>query len=233
MASVRQVVLDTETTGIDPAQGHRVIEIGAVEVVDRRITGAHFHEYLNPDRQSDPEAVRIHGITDAFLLDKPRFAEIAGSFLAFLGEDQLVIHNASFDLGFLNAELRRSDLPVLGNPVLDTLTEARRRHPGQKNDLNSLCRRYGVDNSQRTLHGALLDCQILADVYMAMTGGQVDMGLLPGDGSPDSGAGAPAGGNVQAARRNLRVLLADAEARAAHENYLAGMGDGALWSRQS
>ncbi len=232
---MRQVVLDTETTGIDPAKGHRVIEIGAVEVVDRRITGAHFHQYLNPDRQSDPEAVRIHGITDAFLVDKPRFAEIAGSFLAFLGDAQLVIHNAPFDLGFLNAELRRSDLPGLGNPVLDTLVEARRRHPGQKNDLNSLCRRYGVDNSQRTLHGALLDCQILAEVYMAMTGGQVDMGLLSGDRNRENGQAADqtAGETARVADRNLRVLWADPSAQTAHESYLEGMGEGALWRKGS
>ncbi len=162
--ALRQVVLDTETTGIDWKQGHRVIEIGAVELLDRRLTGNNYQQYLNPQRSSDPEALRVHGLTDAFLADKPLFAEVAENFLNYLGDAELIIHNAPFDLGFLNHELGKIEKKPLNHKVLDTLVDARRRHPGQKNDLNSLCRRYNVDNSHRELHGALLDCEILAKV---------------------------------------------------------------------
>ncbi|HXH04115.1 MAG TPA: DNA polymerase III subunit epsilon, partial [Candidatus Competibacteraceae bacterium] len=178
---MRQVVLDTETTGLDPAQGHRVIEIGCVELVNRRHSGRHFHHYLQPDREIDAEAIQVHGISNEFLADKPRFADIAAEFLAFVDGAELVIHNAAFDVGFLNHELRLYDPahPGLENlcRVLDTLVLARQLHPGQRNTLDALCKRYGVDNSQRTLHGALLDAEILADVYLAMTGGQVALGL--------------------------------------------------------
>lgn len=239
--AVRQVVLDTETTGIDWKQGHRVIEIGAVELIDRRVTGVHYQQYLNPQRSSDPEALRVHGLTDAFLRDKPGFAEVADAFLEFLGDAELIIHNAPFDLGFLNHELQQVKKAPLGQTVLDTLVNARRRHPGQKNDLNSLCRRYGVDNSHRELHGALLDCEILAEVYLAMTGGQVDMmGLLgAADDAPAAATEAQASADSQntvipvtlaRTRGALRVIRASPDERAIHQQYLQNMGGTALWS---
>jgi DNA polymerase-3 subunit epsilon len=177
---MRQIVLDTETTGLDPEQGHRIIEIGCVEMVERRLTGNVFHVYLQPDRAIDAAAVEVHGITNEFLADKPRFGDIAGDLMEYLAGAELVIHNAPFDVGFLDAELRR--VPELGLiadhcSVLDTLVMARRKHPGQRNTLDALCGRYQVDNSRRDKHGALLDAEILAEVYLAMTGGQVSLGL--------------------------------------------------------
>jgi len=173
---MRQVVLDTETTGLEPEAGHRVIEIGAVELVDRKPTGRHLHRYVNPQRQVDDGALSVHGITNDFLADKPLFADIAGELLEFIDGAELIIHNAQFDVAFLDYELGR--LPHLRRrvedrcTVVDTLAIARHKHPGQKNSLDALCRRYDVDNSQRVLHGALLDAEILADVYLMMTGGQ-------------------------------------------------------------
>ncbi len=174
--SQRQIVLDTETTGLDPASGHRVIEIGCVELVSRRLTGKRFHTYLNPDRAIDAGAERVHGISTQFLQDKPRFADVARSFLDFIADDELIIHNAQFDLGFLNHELQllsKGHRAIQDTcSVLDTLLLARSRHPGQKNNLDALCKRYFVDNSNRQLHGALKDAEILALVYLAMTTGQ-------------------------------------------------------------
>ena len=178
---MRQVVLDTETTGLDPAEGHRVIEIGCVEVVNRRLTGNTYHQYVNPERTIDAAAIEVHGITNEALADKPRFADIAADLLAFIDGAELIIHNAPFDVGFLNHEFQRlanGSGPVKVDArckVTDSLALARSLHPGQKNDLDSLCRRYSVDNSTRTLHGALLDAEILADVYLAMTGGQTGL----------------------------------------------------------
>lgn len=178
---MRQVVLDTETTGLEVEAGHRIIEIGAVELVDRRVSGRNLQHYVNPEREIEDGALEVHGITREFLADKPRFAEIIEDLLDFVGEDELVIHNADFDLAFLDAELARLDPPVppLSErcAIVDTLEVARELHPGQRNSLDALCRRYEIDNSQRTLHGALLDAEILADVYLAMTGGQTDLGL--------------------------------------------------------
>jgi len=176
---MRQIVLDTETTGLDPALGHRVIEIGALEVIDRRPTGETFHVYLNPDRTIDAGAIAVHGITNEFLSDKQRFADVARDFVAFVRDSELVIHNAPFDVGFLNAELARLDEGPLGGycQVLDTLKLAKEMHPGQKNNLDALCKRYQVDNSGRNYHGALLDAQLLAEVYLAMTRGQETLGL--------------------------------------------------------
>lgn len=241
--ALRQVVLDTETTGIDWKQGHRVIEIGAVELLDRRLTGNNYQQYLNPQRSSDPEALRVHGLTDAFLADKPLFAEVAEAFLTYLGDAELIIHNAPFDLGFLNHELGKIEKTPLHHKVMDTLVDARRRHPGQKNDLNSLCRRYNVDNSHRELHGALLDCEILAKVYLGMTGGQVDMmGLLNAseehsgtESSRDSAASVQAAqfnSSTAAARPHpgLRVIRATTEETALHAQYLEGMGGKVLWN---
>jgi DNA polymerase-3 subunit epsilon len=178
---MRQVILDTETTGLDPADGHRIIEIGGYEIEQRRPTGRRFHEYINPDRAVDPEAMEVHGITDQFLMDKPRFADVASAFIDFVSGAELIIHNAPFDVGFLDSELDRLGAAWgrLGDhcEITDSLTLARRRHPGQRNSLDALCRRYAIDNSGRTLHGALLDAEILGEVYLAMTGGQVTLHL--------------------------------------------------------
>lgn len=175
---MRQIVLDTETTGI--GEGHKIIEIGCVELVNRKLTGNHYHQYINPQRLVDPEAMEVHGITDEFLEDKPLFSQVADDFISFIKGAQLVIHNAPFDVGFMDREFAA----LRGYPktdeictVLDTLTLARQMHPGQRNSLDALCRRYGIDNSHRELHGALLDSEILADVYLLMTGGQTDLTL--------------------------------------------------------
>ena len=178
---MRQIIMDTETTGLEVAQGHRIIEIGALELVDRKLTGKQFHTYVNPERDSEDDALEVHGITTEFLQDKPLFADIADDLLKFIGDSELVMHNAPFDLGFLDYELgllEHASEPLSETaPVLDTLELARDLHPGQRNNLDALCKRYEVDNSSRTLHGALLDAEILADVYLAMTGGQTDLGL--------------------------------------------------------
>ena len=178
---MRQIVLDTETTGLEPADGHRIIEIGCVELLDRRLTGNTYHQYIQPDREIDVGAIEVHGITNESLADMPRFADIAAEFLEFVQGAELVIHNAPFDVGFINHEFGLlDDSPGSVNDhcgVLDTLSLARRMHPGQRNSLDALCRRYEIDNSQRQLHGALLDAEILADVYLAMTGGQVSLSL--------------------------------------------------------
>jgi DNA polymerase-3 subunit epsilon len=178
---MRQIVLDTETTGLEAGKGHRIIEIGCIELVERRPSGKRFHRYLNPQRPVDEGARAVHGISDEFLADKPRFAEVAGEFLEFIAGAELVIHNAAFDVGFLDAELARVD-PGLGRMsdhagVLDTLALAREKFPGQRISLDALCKRLNIDNRHRELHGALLDAQLLADVYLAMTGGQGDLGL--------------------------------------------------------
>jgi DNA polymerase-3 subunit epsilon len=172
---MRQIILDTETTGLDPALGHRIIEIAAVELVNRRYTNKHFHRYVNPGRESEEAALRVHGLTEEFLKDKPRFAEVAEEFLAFVSGAELIIHNAAFDLAFINHELNLLRLePIVSccPAVIDTLKLAREMHPGKRNALDSLCVRYQIDNSRRTLHGALLDAQLLAEVYLAMTRGQ-------------------------------------------------------------
>ena len=216
---MRQIVLDTETTGIDPAQGHRVIEIGAVELIDRKLTGQHFHEYIQPERDIPLEAIEIHGITPEFLADKPVFSVIGPAFLDFVGSAELIIHNAPFDLGFLDAELQRLNPqpPPLQDQcaIIDTLWMARRKHPGQKNSLDALCKRYGVDNTQRTLHGALLDAELLADVYLQMTGGQTHLSLQGEGIAQDPNA------RVSLAGRATKVVTASAEELARHEAFMA------------
>lgn len=179
---MRQIVLDTETTGLEPADGHRVIEIGCVELVERRLTHRNFHRYLQPDREIDAGAVAVHGISNEFLADKPRFGDVVDEFLAYCRGAELVIHNAPFDVGFLNYELRLwggDSAPAIDSvcSITDTLVMARQLHPGQRNSLDALCKRYAIDNTRRDLHGALLDAEILADVYLAMTGGQVSLHL--------------------------------------------------------
>ena len=219
----RQIVLDTETTGISTAEDHRIIEIGCVELVNRRPTGETFHQYINPERDIDVGAIEVHGITNEFLNDKPRFAEIAEDFLRFVDGAELIIHNAPFDVGFINHELSKLDgetrrVETIAS-VLDTLKMARDRHPGQKNNLDALCKRYDVDNSNRELHGALLDAEILADVYLAMTGGQVSLTLTASETDPAlESAEDSALGKLE--RRSLKVLRASEMELAAHEAML-------------
>lgn len=222
----RQIVLDTETTGLEPSQGHRIIEIGCVEMVNRRLTGRHFHQYINPQREVEAGAIEVHGITNEMLADKPVFADVAGPFLEFVKGAELVIHNAPFDVGFLDAELSQlgSDLPRINEicGVLDTLVMARQKHPGQRNSLDALCQRYDVDNSQRDLHGALLDAEILADVYLMMTGGQTNLALAGDDHGDRSGGQQTQEGfrRLAADRPALAVIRASSEELSAHEAQL-------------
>ncbi len=222
---MRQIVLDTETTGLEPDMGHRVIEIGAIELINRKFTGRHFHEYMNPDRDIDDGALEVHGITSSFLADKPRFGDIAESFLAFVADATLVIHNAPFDLSFLDYELKRwtSHHPKLSSlcTITDSLVLARQKHPGQKNNLDALCRRYFVDNSQRELHGALLDAEILADVYLLMTGGQTNL-FAGADDEAEKAEDSLALGVQSGAFEALDLVMvsADQNERRAHEEYL-------------
>jgi DNA polymerase-3 subunit epsilon len=215
---MRQIVLDTETTGLDPAMGHRVIEIGALELLNRQPTGATFHVYLNPDREIDAGAVAVHGLTNEFLADKPRFPDVMRDLLEFVREAELVIHNAPFDVGFLNAELLKlNEGPVKRYcTVLDTLKLAKDLHPGQKNNLDALCRRYEVDNSGRAFHGALLDAQLLAEVYLAMTRGQETLGI-------DMATPAQTQAATLVRRGGLKVVRADEAERHSHAAYLAAM----------
>lgn len=231
---MRQVVLDTETTGLEPQQDHRIVEIGCVELLDRRLTGNRFHHYLNPGRDIDQGAVEVHGISASHLADKPSYAEIAADLLAFLRGAELIIHNAPFDVAFLDAELERLG-PDWGRVedhcarVVDTLVLARSRHPGQRNSLDALCKRYEVDNSGRELHGALLDAELLADVYLAMTGGQAPLGLEAVGTAPPVGVGE---GDAPRRRGPVPVLRPTAVEGAAHEQRLAEIADHAgtcLW----
>jgi DNA polymerase III subunit epsilon len=239
---MRQVVLDTETTGLNPADGHRIIEIGCVEILDRRITGNRFHVYLNPDREIDAGAIEVHGLDNRFLSDKPRFPDIAADFLEYVKGAELVIHNAPFDVGFINSELRLTEqegeiTDYCG--VLDTLAFARKKHPGQRNGLDALCKRYDVDNSHRDLHGALLDAEILAEVYLAMTGGQFSLALdLDGESldGPESSGAEPQPAPLRQ-RLPLPVLRCDPAELEAHETRLNAIdkasGGNCLWRRLS
>jgi len=217
MSVVRQVVLDTETTGLEWRQGERVIEIGCVEMVSRKLTGRHFHHYLNPDRAIGAGAQAVHGLTDEFLADKPRFADIADDFLAFIDGAELIIHNAPFDVGFLDYELgllKREPLKTGCDSIVDTLRMARDMRPGKKNGLDALCLEFGVDNSGRQLHGALLDAELLAEVYLAMTRGQESL-MMDLDHGPLETAWA------EGERPVIRVMAATAEELAGHERVLA------------
>ena len=213
---MRQIVLDTETTGLAAREGHRIIEVGAIEIVGRRITERRLHHYVNPERDSDEGALAVHGLTTEFLADKPKFAEIADELLAFVRDAEVIIHNASFDLEFLDEELKKLARPVFAThcaKVTDSLTLARELHPGKRNSLDALCERYGVSNRHRTLHGALLDAGLLADVYLAMTRGQDSLVM-----ELDAGAGDADLTPVDPSR--LRVVPASAEEAAAHEALL-------------
>jgi len=232
---MRQIVLDTETTGLDPQEGHRIIEIGCVELVNRRATGNDYHTYLNPERDIDAGAVAVHGLTNADLADRPLFAEVADDLLTYLQGAELIIHNAAFDVGFINHELSRSGRDATLEAscrVVDTLTMARERHPGQKNSLDALCKRYEIDNSGRALHGALLDAQLLADVYLAMTGGQTDMHLESERPAIERGTTGLAQ-RLAAAGRRPRVIRASAGESAAHAQRLQAIArasnGAALW----
>ena len=229
---MRQVFLDTETTGLYPAQGHRIIEIAAVEAINRRVTDKHFHVYLNPDREIDAAAQEVHGITLEFLQDKPRFADVVNELLDFVADAELVIHNAPFDMGFLNAELGKAGLENLektaGN-IIDTLKMAKDMRPGQRNNLDALCRHFGIDNSKRTLHGALLDAELLAEVYMAMTRGQDSLMM---DMLEEALPQTEEGETLNAI--SLKVLSASAEELGEHEAYVKALNKGDnLWQKAS
>ena len=213
---MRKVVLDTETTGLDPKQGHRIIEVAAIEMDGRKVSERTFHRYLNPEREIDEGAAAVHGLTLDRLQDEPKFAEVAPALLEFIAGAELIIHNAPFDIGFLNAELALAGLPLLKNQVIDTLKVAKELHPGKKNNLNALCDRYQIDNSHRTLHGALLDTELLAEVYLAMTRGQES--LLGEDSSDEEGGHLNAEG--EAIRMSVRVLSASEEELALHRSQL-------------
>ncbi len=226
---MREIVLDTETTGLDPAEGHRIVEIGAVELVNHIATGRTWHQYINPRRPMTPEALAVHGLDDAFLADKPPFEAVLEGFIGFIGTARLVIHNAPFDMRFLNAELTRFGRPALPDDrALDTLAMARQRFPGAPASLDALCRRFGVDNSGREKHGALIDCFLLADVYLELIGGrQPDFALGAADGR---GSGAASDWRPRPRPNPLPPRLTEAEDQA-HAAFVAGLGEGAVWSR--
>lgn len=235
---MRQVVLDTETTGLDVADGHRVIEIGAVEIINRNVTDHYYHQYLNPEREIDAGAQEVHGISLEFLSDKPKFKDVHHDFLEFIGDSELIIHNAPFDVGFLNHELNciKHKLNNIEDvcSVFDTLIYARKMHPGQRNSLDALCKRYEIDNSHRELHGALLDAQILADVYLAMTGGQVSLSLSAGTGTEQKTLKTKSKKKVH----DLKIVEATQEEVAEHEKLLMHIAQNndtqnSLWTFES
>src|SRR5690606_21136463 len=223
---MRQIVLDTETTGLEPEQGHRIIEIGCVELVNRRKTGRTFHRYLRPDREVDRGAIQVHGLTNEFLAQQPRFADIVDELIEFISGAELIIHNAAFDLAFLDAELKRLPGPLRQArnicAVIDTLPMARQMHPGQRNSLDALCKRYGIDNSHRELHGALLDAQILLEVYLAMTGGQTALILGETTDTSSTDVFEPVAAVIRP-RGLLKVVRATDEEIEAHERMLTAI----------
>jgi len=230
--TARQIILDTETTGLDPKLGHRIIEIAGVELVNRRLTGRHFHRYVNPGRDSEEGALQVHGLTSEFLADKPKFGEIVAEFLEYVEGAELIIHNAPFDVGFIDSELallKKKKLATYCPSVIDTLRMAKDLHPGKRNGLDALCERYQIDNSARTLHGALLDAELLADVYLAMTRGQDSLII-----ESESVDAAAAESGFDRSSLKLVVVRANAEELAAHEVQLAEIdkaSGGALWRR--
>lgn len=233
----RQIVLDTETTGINPKEGHRIIEIGCVEMLNRRLTNNRFHVYLNPDREIDAGAIEVHGISNEFLKDKPHFVDIADDFMAFIADAELIIHNAPFDVGFINHEfslLGRGETALDSHcTVMDTLSYARQKHPGARNSLDALCKRYGIDNSHRELHGALLDAEILADVYLLMTGGQAS---LLDEHSDFNDQQQQAQYRLDPNRPSLKIIGCDSDELAAHAQRLAKITKVAghcVWEQQS
>jgi len=219
--TARMIVLDTETTGLETSDGHRIIEIGAIEIINRQVTDRYYHQYLNPERDIDARAEEVHGISRESLQDKPKFKDICEEFLDFVRDAELIIHNSAFDVGFINHELKHIKHPLkdihMTCKVTDSLKEARKIHPGQRNSLDALCKRYEIDNSRRVLHGALLDAQILADVYLAMTGGQVSLGLLA---AVDKLKAEDKNNNDPINVRNLKVISASQDEVAEHEKLL-------------
>lgn len=229
---MRQIVLDTETTGLEPSQGHRIIEIGCVEIVNRRITENTYHQYIQPDREIDEGAFEVHGISNEFLADKPRFENIVEDFMAFINGAELIIHNAPFDVGFIDHELAMLE-PVWGTcadhcQITDSLVLARKKHPGQKNNLDALCKRYEVNNSKRELHGALLDAELLAEVYLRMTGGQEALFASAHSDNNTAMTASPIR-RVDSNRPAMKVIRASVEEMAAHEESLSKLGDACLW----
>lgn len=236
--SARQIVLDTETTGLEPSQGHRIIEIGCVEMIDRRLTGNNFHQYMKPDREIDQGAIEVHGITNQFLSDKPRFGDLVEDFINYVNGAELIIHNAPFDVGFLNAEIARlsgewSEIATYCQ-VVDTLVMAKKLHPGQRNSLDALCRRYDINNSHRELHGALLDSEILAEVYLFMTGGQ---GALSLDSANTEGEQQQEIRRLDHNRSDFRIVRAAGAELEAHNSRLdyieTSSGSAPVWRRNS
>tara|TARA_R110000850_G_scaffold130125_1_gene250617 strand:- start:285 stop:968 length:684 start_codon:yes stop_codon:yes gene_type:complete len=223
---MREIVLDTETTGLSPQDGHRLVEIGCLELLNHVATGEVFHTYVDPERDMPDGAFKVHGLSAEFLTGKPKFAEVADAFLAFIGDDPLVIHNAAFDLGFINAELARiNHVPLAFARAVDTLDIARKKYPGAQNSLDALCRRFGVDNSGRTRHGALLDSELLAEVYLELMGGRQPGLVLQAD---------QGGVSAETIRRAARPIALPPrltqEERAAHDAFVATLGEAALWS---
>ena len=232
---MRQIVLDTETTGLEPSQGHRIIEIGCVEIINRKITENTYHQYIQPDRESDEGAFEVHGISTEFLADKPRFIDIVEDFMKFVNGAELIIHNAPFDLGFLDHELAMLD-PVWGKvsdhcQITDSLIMARKKHPGQKNNLDILCKRYEVNNARRELHGALLDAELLAEVFLRMTGGQEALAFS------STAEGSTAGSNVSPVKRvdssrpQISVVRATVDELELHQERLNALGDECIWNK--
>ena len=225
---LKQIILDTETTGLDPKSGHRVIEIGCIELINRKFTGEQFHVYLNPDRDSEEGALKVHGLTTEFLSDKPRFNEIYDDFIKFIDKSELLIHNAEFDVNFLDHEIKllSKKLPSISNcvsKITDTLQIAREKHPGQRNSLDALVKRYEIGGYDRELHGALLDSQILGDVYLSMTGGQSTLNFS--DTNDENSSVADQGNNKEHLNLNLRVIELSDEEKNAHKEYLLRMKD--------
>ena len=226
--NVREIVLDTETTGLDPFQGHRLVEIGCIELINRIPSGQTFHRYVNPERDMPREAFAVHGLSEEFLKEKPLFAHVADELIAFLGDAPLVIHNAGFDIGFLNAELERLGRPALGRErLVDTLLIARRKHPGGSNRLDDLCARYAIDNTRRTKHGALLDAELLAEVYIELIGARQAQLILS---QTDLAADGRPGGIALIRMRSMPLApRVSEEERAAHRQFVATLGDSAIW----
>lgn len=227
---MRQIVLDTETTGLEITQGHRIIEVGCVELVNRKLTGNHYHQYINPEREIDQGAIEVHGITLQSLSEKPVFSRVASELLDYIDGAELIIHNAPFDIGFLDSEFKLVDQTFTGIEarcqIIDTLQLARHRHPGQRNSLDALCERYDVDNSQRDLHGALLDAEILADVYLMMTGGQTSLRLANTDDKQEGrGDGFEAVKRLSSENRNLSIIYPTDSELDAHEGYMELLGE--------
>jgi|SRR5215217_3715128 len=227
---IREIVLDTETTGLSPADGDRLVEIGCVELINHIPSGKNYHVYINPQRSMPAEAFRVHGLSEEFLADKPLFKAVAADFAAFIDGARLIIHNASFDMGFLNAELGWAGLPTLTNEVIDTVMLARKKHPGARVSLDALCKHYGIDNSRRALHGALLDSEILAEVYLELIGGkQVSLALMAeADSDGTEALAARLAARPRPAPLPSRVSAAEA---VAHEAFVAKMGESAIWAQ--